>query len=83
MSLKSELLNFLSRIPNSQTFAQRKALLTAVGFDHLSGQISWEGTNLVFFNELLERLSSQGQSNLVEFLSSLADRDLHLGRTRG
>ncbi|NER21032.1 MAG: hypothetical protein F6J86_31045 [Symploca sp. SIO1B1] len=78
MSLKSELLKFLSRIPNTQTFAQRKALLTAVGLDNLSGQISWEGTNLVFFNELLELLSSQGQTNLVKFLRSLADRDLHL-----
>ncbi|BAY10617.1 hypothetical protein [Calothrix sp. NIES-2098] len=77
MPLKSELLKFLSRVPNTQTIPQRKALLAAVGFDWLVHQITWEGTNLVFFNELLELLRSEGQINLVNFLRSLADRDLN------
>ncbi|BCL33651.1 tetratricopeptide repeat protein [Nostoc sp. MS1] len=76
MPLKSELLKFLSQMPNTQTVQQRKALLAAVGFDRLGRQITWEGTNLVFFNELLELLISEGQSNLEGFLRNLADRDL-------
>ncbi|QIR36872.1 tetratricopeptide repeat protein [Tolypothrix sp. PCC 7910] len=78
MPLKSELLKFLSRIPNTQTVPQRKALLAAVGFDRLGRQITWEGTNLVFFNELLELLYSEGQIDLACFLRNLADRDLNL-----
>ncbi|NER45829.1 MAG: hypothetical protein F6J92_03910 [Symploca sp. SIO1A3] len=78
MPLKSELLNFLSRIPNIQTVRQRKALLAAVGFDRLGCQITWEGINLVFFNELLELLRSEGHISLEEFLRKLADRDLAL-----
>ena len=62
MSLKSELLKFLSqRIPNTQTVPQRKALLTLLGFERLSRRINWgEGANLVFFNELLELLCPEG-----------------------
>ncbi|MEH2080649.1 MAG: tetratricopeptide repeat protein [Nostoc sp.] len=78
MPLKPELLKFLSRMLNTQTVPQRKALLAAVGFDRLGRQITWEGTNLVFFNELLELLRSEGQSNLERFLRNLADRDLDL-----
>ena len=78
MPLKSELLRFLSRIPNVQTVPQRKAVLAAVGLDRLGRQITWEGANLVFFNELLELLVSEGQVNLESFLKDLADRDLAL-----
>ncbi|PMB53216.1 hypothetical protein CEN39_05685, partial [Fischerella thermalis CCMEE 5201] len=65
-------------MPNTQTVPQRKALLAAVGFDRLGRQITWEGTNLVFFNELLELLYSEGQVDLACFLRNLAARDLNL-----
>jgi WD40 repeat protein len=78
MSLKSELLNLLSqRILNTQTVPQRKALLTALGFDRLSRRINWgEGANLVFFNEVLELLCSEGQVSVGDFLRELGDCDL-------
>ncbi|WP_293365685.1 WD40 repeat domain-containing protein, partial [Microcoleus sp. CAWBG27] len=80
MSLKSELLLFLSqRVPNTQTVPQRKALLTALGFDRLSRRINLgEGNSLVFFNELLELLYSEGKVSLENFLRQLADRNLSL-----
>ncbi|MEG4286831.1 hypothetical protein QUB68_27225, partial [Microcoleus sp. A006_D1] len=76
--MKSELLKFLSqRIPNTQTVPQRKALLTVLGFERLSRRINWgEGASLVFFNELLELLCSEGQVSLGNFLRGLADCDL-------
>ena len=78
MSLKSELLKFLVRVPNTQTVPQRKALLTAVGFDRLNRQILWEGSSFVFFNELLDLLFSEGYNEIDRFLKNLADRDLGL-----
>jgi hypothetical protein len=78
MSLKSELFRFLSRIPNTQTVPQRKALLTALGFDRLSYQVTWEGSNSVFFNGLLELLCSEGKISLENLLRELADRNLNL-----
>jgi WD40 repeat protein len=78
MSLKSELVMFLSGIPNTQTVPQRKALLTVLGFDRLNRRINWgEGVSFVFFNELLELLCSEGQDSLEEFLRKLADRKLN------
>ena len=75
MSLKSDLLKFLwQQIPNTQTVSQRKALLSAVGFDRLIRRINCgEGANYVFFNELLELLCSEGQRSLGNFLRDLAD----------
>jgi tetratricopeptide (TPR) repeat protein len=73
MSLKSELLKFLSRVPNTQTVPQRKALLATLGFDRLESQISYEGINPVFFNGLIEQLRSEGQANLVSFLRNLVE----------
>lgn len=78
MPLKPELLKFLSRIPSMQTVPQRKALLAAVGLDRLGHQITWEGTSIVFSNELLELLGTEGQNTLADFLRNLADRDLNL-----
>ena len=73
MPLKSELLNFLSRIPNIETVPQRKALLATLGFDRLESQISYEGIKPVFFNGLIEQLRSEGQANLVSFLRNLVE----------
>ncbi|MEH2248706.1 tetratricopeptide repeat protein, partial [Nostoc sp.] len=73
MPLKSELLNFLSRIPNIETVPQRKALLAMLGFDRLESQISYEGIKPVFFNGLIEQLRSEGQANLVSFLRNLVE----------
>ncbi|MEM9272565.1 MAG: tetratricopeptide repeat protein [Cyanobacteria bacterium P01_F01_bin.143] len=73
MSLKSELLKFLTRIPNIQTVRQRKALLATIGFEHLDRQINYEGIIPVFCNELIEQLRSEGQVNLVTFLRNLVE----------
>ncbi|MBW4495166.1 MAG: hypothetical protein KME26_19175 [Oscillatoria princeps RMCB-10] len=80
MSLKSDLLRFLSqRILNTQTVPQRKALLNVLGFDRFIRQINWgEGTDLVFFSELLDLLCYEGKESLVTFLKALADRNLNL-----
>lgn len=78
MTLKSELLTFLSRIPSTETVSQRKALLAAVGFEQLGPRIIWGETAYAFFNELLELLRSEGQASLGSFLESLADQELNL-----
>lgn len=78
MSLKSQLLRFLLRIPNMQTVPQRKALLTLIGFDYLSHQLTWEGSNTVFFNGLIELLCSEGKISMENFLREIADRNLNL-----
>ena len=75
MSLKSQLLQFLSQMPITQTVRDRRALLAYVEFERFENKITWEGNNTVFFNELLELLRSEGQSNLVLFLTNLRNSE--------
>lgn len=72
MSLKSELLKFLLRIPNTSTASERKALLDFVDFGHLNDNLAQAENKLVFFSELLELLRSEGQDSLGRFLRELA-----------
>ena len=76
MSLKSELLKFLLRIPNTSTASERKALLDFVDFGHLNDNLAQAENKLVFFSELLELLRSEGQESLGRFLRELADPQL-------
>lgn len=76
MTLKSQLLRFLLRIPSVHTSRERQALLDITGFDRLSIQVSFEGSNIVFFSDLLNHLISEGQTELCEFLRSLNNSGL-------
>jgi hypothetical protein len=62
-------------MPITQTVRDRRALLAYVEFERFENKITWEGNNLVFFNELLELLRSEGQSNLVLFLTNLRNSE--------
>ncbi|NEO69310.1 tetratricopeptide repeat protein [Moorena sp. SIO3H5] len=75
MTLKSELLTFLSGIPNTQTVRERQAFLATVGLDRLDRQIACDGIQRVFFNELLKQLCSEGQTSLVDFLRKIVESD--------
>jgi formylglycine-generating enzyme required for sulfatase activity len=64
-------------MPATQTVGERKALLSVTGFDYLIARInSLEKSNFVFFCELIEFLFSEGQAQLLRFLSALADSGL-------
>lgn len=76
MTLKSELLKFLSRIPNAQTVRERRALISITDFDYLNPCIDFEGNNYVFFSDLINRLVSEGQVKLCGFLKNLNNTDL-------
>lgn len=72
MSLKSQLLQFLSRMPFISTVRDRMNLLAHVGFEHFKSKIIWDNQNTSAFSyELLELLCSDGQSHLVTFLRNL------------
>jgi tetratricopeptide (TPR) repeat protein/energy-coupling factor transporter ATP-binding protein EcfA2 len=72
MPLKSELLNFLSQLSQAHTSRQRDALLNVTDFGKLISYINLEGSNIVFFNELLNLLIDEGKNDLHCFLVNLA-----------
>ncbi|MEM9275931.1 MAG: tetratricopeptide repeat protein [Cyanobacteria bacterium P01_F01_bin.143] len=71
--LKPQLLKLLSNLPNTQKVQQRKAFLMFIGFDRLASQIELEGDNFSFFAGLIEVLTSEGQTSLLEFLDNLVE----------
>jgi formylglycine-generating enzyme required for sulfatase activity len=76
MNIKSQLLQLLVKIPSTQTFGERRALLTITGFDYLNIRLNYlEKSNLAFCNELIEVLFSEGADKLLEFLTTLADSE--------
>jgi tetratricopeptide (TPR) repeat protein len=75
MTLKSDLLKFLSRMPNSDDDGWRQALGTITGVDGLIRQISSGKTPYTFFDELLKLLIFEGKNTLISFLRSLANSD--------
>ncbi|MDF5706428.1 MAG: formylglycine-generating enzyme family protein [Nostoc sp. S4] len=76
MSIKSQLLQLLVKIPNTQLPGERKALLMFTGFDNLNTKInSFDKSNIVFFTELIELVFSEGQEQLLVFVRTLADSE--------
>ncbi|MFM7276114.1 MAG: NB-ARC domain-containing protein, partial [Microcystis aeruginosa] len=79
MSLKSQLLTFLNRMPKASDSGWRNALGTLTNVDKFIAQISPNQTSLAFFNELLRLLIFEGKPTLLSFLNLLEKSDL-LGR---
>lgn len=76
MSIKSQLVRLLAHLPKTQTVAERRALLMIIGFDHLGAKIdSFEKSNLVFFSELVELIFSEGQAQVLQFISEVVDSE--------
>ncbi|ACC79381.1 SUMF1/EgtB/PvdO family nonheme iron enzyme [Nostoc punctiforme] len=76
MNIKSQLLELLVKMPNTQTVGERRALLTFTGFDYLNIRINEiQSNNLSFFNELIELILSEGQDKLLNFIRALADSE--------
>jgi acyl carrier protein len=69
--LRSELLDLLAGLPNTERTADRRALLTYTGFDHLAGRVDFEGSSLTFFGGLVGRLLGEGLPELLTFLGRL------------
>jgi predicted NACHT family NTPase len=78
MSLRTELLKLLLRLPKIHTVRERKTLVDTAGFGQINHRITWEGSSGDFCNDLLNQLCSEGQDHLVAFLRHLADENLHL-----
>ena len=76
MSLKSQLLTFLNRMPKASDSGWRNALGTLTNVDKFIAQISPNQTSLAFFNELLRLLIFEGKPTLLSFLNSLEKSDL-------
>ncbi|MEH1882733.1 MULTISPECIES: SUMF1/EgtB/PvdO family nonheme iron enzyme [unclassified Nostoc] len=76
MNIKSQLLQLLVKMPNTQTVGERRALLTFTGFDYLNTRINEiQSSNIAFFNELIELIFSEGQDKLLYFIKTLADSE--------
>ncbi len=73
--LKRQLLNLLSRLPNTHDVKQRKALITFTGFDYLVNRIDLQGDNRTFFTGLIEVLISEGKPTLEAFIDNLIDSE--------
>ncbi|MBE8968967.1 formylglycine-generating enzyme family protein [Nostocales cyanobacterium LEGE 12452] len=83
MSIKSQLLQLLVKMPATLQTGERKALLMVTGFDHLNTRInSFEKSNIVFFTELIELVFSEGQDQLLSFIKMLADSEFSGLETR-
>lgn len=83
MSIKSQLLQLLVKMPATLQTGERKALLMVTGFDHLNTRInSFEKSNIVFFTELIELVFSEGQEQLLTFVRMLADSEFSGLETR-
>ncbi|MFN6478577.1 formylglycine-generating enzyme family protein [Nostoc sp. DedQUE07] len=83
MSIKSQLLQLLVKMPATLQIGERKALLMVTGFDHLNTRInSFEKSNIVFFTELIELVFSEGQDQLLVFIRMLADSEFSGLETR-
>jgi|GEM_PF-1432195 len=79
MSQKSELFDYLLTILSIAQVNERKALLTAIGFDSLCYRIYLEVSTYIFLNLLLEEIYSKGQQELVRFLNNLANNQFLVG----
>lgn len=83
MSIKSQLLQLLVKMPATLQTGERKALLMVTGFDHLNTRInSFEKSNIVFFTELIELVFSEGQEQFLTFVRMLADSEFSGLETR-
>ncbi|MEI1376469.1 formylglycine-generating enzyme family protein [Nostoc sp. UHCC 0926] len=83
MSIKSQLLQLLVKMPATLQTGERKALLMVTGFDHLNTRInSFEKSNIVFFTELIDLVFSEGQDQLLTFVRMLADSEFSGLETR-
>ncbi|WP_242039596.1 SUMF1/EgtB/PvdO family nonheme iron enzyme [Anabaena sphaerica] len=76
MEIKPQLIHILVQIPSTQTVKERRTLLSITGFDYLNTRISTlEQSNYVFFTELIELIFSEGQAQLLKFLSELVESE--------
>ncbi len=83
MSIKSQLLQLLVKMPGTLQTGERKALLMVTGFDYLNTRInSFEKSNIVFFTELIELVLSEGHDQLLIFVRMLADSEFSGLETR-
>lgn len=73
MAVKTELLDLLVNLPETDTVDKRKAFVSFVGFAFLGIYLDWEGANVVFFPRLVDELSRRGQPTLLQFLQNLPD----------
>lgn len=68
----SQLIEFLSRLENIHTSQKRRALVQYMGFGHLSNQIDWMGSNIVFVSGLLDLILQEGRAEFLSFLATVA-----------
>src|ERR1700738_3955398 len=71
MTVRSQLQDFLSNLPDFQTKDERRTLIYAIGFNSLQSEITWDGNAQSFVGTLLTVLAQQGQEVLNQFLTRL------------
>lgn len=77
MSLRSSLHIFLRQLPCTSSTSEKRTLLSTTGFMHLESRLQFDVPKILFFNELLDQLVSEGQVALVLFLNKVADSPLY------
>jgi hypothetical protein len=75
MTLKSQLIDFLSDLPNAQNSQERPALIDYFGLQHLRRKINQDGNPLTFCAGLISVLALEGRDVLLDFLDRLANSD--------
>jgi hypothetical protein len=76
INFQDQLLQMLVKMPATQSFGERKALLNFTGFDYLIPRMSsLEKSSFVFVSELIELILGEGKTKLLTFLNNIADSE--------
>ena len=76
INFSDKLLPILVKMPATQSFGERKALLNFTGFDYLIPRMSsLEKSSFVFVSELIELILDEGKTQLLRFLNNMADSE--------
>ena len=71
MGVRSDLFDFLVKLPASDSPDERKAMVIFTGYPNLGIYLDWQGSNVEFFGRLLDVFGRREQSALVKFLQGM------------
>lgn len=71
MGIKAELLDFLIKLPATDSPDECQAMVTATGYADLGPYLNWGSNKAGFFGSLLHEFGKRGQSALVQFLDGM------------
>ena len=71
MGVRSDLFDFLIKLPATDSPDERKSMVIATGYPNLGIYLDWQGSNIEFFGRLLDLFGRREQSALVKFLRGM------------